>query len=67
VSYRDVRAAVQYSVYPHLAWAGIATGEGASSVLATCLLGIILPALGGLWSWRYLLAHFDRLIGRPSR
>jgi len=67
VSYRDVSAALHYSVYPHLAWAGIATGEGASSVLAACLLGIILPALGGLWSWRHLLAHFDRLIGRPSR
>jgi len=67
VSYRDVRAALHYSVYPHIAWAGIATGEGPVSVLAACLLGIIVPALGGLWTWRYLIAHFDRLIGRPFR
>jgi len=66
VSYRDVRAALHYSVYPNLAWAGIATGEGTISVLATCLLGIIGPALGGLWIWRYLITNFDRLIGRPS-
>jgi ABC-type transport system involved in multi-copper enzyme maturation permease subunit len=66
VSYRDVRAALHYAVYPHLAWAGIATGEGPVWVLTTCLLGIIVPALGGLWGWRYLIANFDRLIGRPS-
>jgi hypothetical protein len=58
---------VHYTVYPHLAWAGIATGEGAIRVLATCLLGIILPAVGGLLGWKDLLAHFDRLIGRPCR
>jgi hypothetical protein len=67
VSYRDVRAALHYSAYPYLAWAGIHTGEGMIAVLATCLLGILAPALGALWCWRYLIAHFDRLIGRPSR
>jgi len=67
VSYRDVRAALHYTFYPHLAWAGIASGEGAIPVLATCLLAIIAPAVGGLWIWRYLIASFDRLIGRPAR
>jgi len=67
VSYRDVRAALHYSVFPNLAWAGIAAREGVIPVLATCLIGIIVPALGGLWIWRTLLANFDRLIGRPEK
>jgi ABC-type transport system involved in multi-copper enzyme maturation permease subunit len=64
-SYRDARAALQYSAYPQIAWAGIATGEGWAAVAAACVLGIVLPAAGGLWCRRYLIAHFDRLIGRP--
>jgi ABC-type transport system involved in multi-copper enzyme maturation permease subunit len=67
LSYRDVRAALHYSAYPHLAWSGIATGEGLFPVLATCLLGILAPALGGFALWRYLLADFDRQVGRPTR
>jgi ABC-type transport system involved in multi-copper enzyme maturation permease subunit len=65
VSYRDVRAALRYPVYPHLAWAGIATNEGWLAVLATCVLGVLLPAVTGYFGWRNLLANFDRLIGRP--
>jgi ABC-type transport system involved in multi-copper enzyme maturation permease subunit len=65
-SYRDVRAALRYAVYPHLAWAGIGTGEGSFLVLATCVLGIILPAVAGFSVWKYLVAEFDPLIGRPS-
>src|SRR5262249_39986810 len=67
VSYRDVRAAMHYPVYPHLAWAHIATGEGLMLVLVTCVLGIVLPFAGGFALWRRLVAEFDRLIGRPSR
>jgi hypothetical protein len=67
VSYRDVRAALQYAVYPPLAWMGIGTGEGPLRALATCLLGIVAPAVGGWWAWRYVIAHFDRLVDRPRR
>lgn len=67
VSYRDVRNAWQYSVYPALQWMHIDTGEGPISVAATCLFGIILPAVCGLYVWRDALAKFDRLIGRPYK
>ncbi len=65
-SYRDVRGAVQYAAYPHLEWIGIHSREGALPVVAACLIGLVVPALGGLWIWRYSLRHFDRLIGRPT-
>ncbi len=67
VSHRDVRATLHDSVYPPLGWIGIATGEGVISVVATCVLGIVAPALWGLWRWRYLIANFDRLVGRPMK
>jgi len=67
VSYRDVRAAVQYAVYPPLAWLGIATGEGPLWVLAACVLGTVAPAVGGWWTWQDTVANFDRLVGRPWR
>jgi hypothetical protein len=67
VSYRDVRNASHYLTYPFLQWMHIGTGEGALAVVATCLIGIIAPTLGGLCLWRYALAHFDRLIGRPCK
>ncbi len=67
VSYRDVRNAWQYSVYPALQWMHIDTGEGPISVAATCLFGIILPAVCGLYVWRDALANFDRLLGRPCK
>jgi hypothetical protein len=45
----------------------IDTGEGPLSVAATCLIGIIIPAVWGLCLWRDALANFDRLIGRPCK
>ena len=36
VSYRDVRAASRYAVYPHLQWIHLTTGEGPLAVVATC-------------------------------
>jgi ABC-type transport system involved in multi-copper enzyme maturation permease subunit len=66
LSYRDVRAAVVYPVYPHLQWINLHTGEGPLPVIATCLIAMIAPLFGGLWTWRYLTRHFDRIIGRPS-
>jgi hypothetical protein len=65
LSYRDVQTALSHSSYPHLQWIGIGTGEGPLRVLAACLIGIVAAALGGWWVWRYALAHFDRLVGRP--
>jgi ABC-type transport system involved in multi-copper enzyme maturation permease subunit len=67
VSYRDVRNAWCFPAYPALQWMLLHTGEGAFSVAATCLIGIIAPAVGGLLLWRFALLHFDRLIGRPFK
>jgi hypothetical protein len=65
LSYRDVRNLLYYPAYPHLQWIGIDTGEGAIAIAATCLVGVLLPAVAGLLVWRGVLAQFDRLIGRP--
>ena len=67
VSYRDVRNAWQFPVYPALQWMHLDTGEGPLWAVATCLIGIIVPAAGGLFLWRHALAHFDRIIGRPCK
>jgi hypothetical protein len=50
-----------------LQWMHIDTREGPFSVAATCLIGIIIPAVWGLYLWRDALANFDRLIGRPCK
>ena len=65
VSYRDMRNAWSYPVYPFLQWIRIMTGEGPLVVATTCLIGILIPAVAGFYLWRLSLAHFDRLIGRP--
>ena len=65
VSYRDVRNALQYAAYPLLQWIHLATGDGTLPVVATCLLGIIIPAVTGSYFWRISVSNFDRLIGRP--
>jgi ABC-type Na+ efflux pump permease subunit len=67
VSYRDVRNAWHYSVYPALQWMHINTGEGPLAVVVTCALGILIPTVWGLFLWRDALANFDRLIGRPFK
>jgi hypothetical protein len=67
VSYRDVRNAFHYPIYPALQWMHIETGESALWVVATCLIGIVFPTLWGLYLWRAALANFDRLIGRPCK
>jgi ABC-type transport system involved in multi-copper enzyme maturation permease subunit len=65
VSYRDVRAAGRYAVYPHLQWIHMTTGEGPLAVVATCLISIIVPVACGLYIWRNAVLHFDRVVGRP--
>jgi hypothetical protein len=67
VSFRDVRNARRFPVYPALQWMQLHTGEGALLVAATCLIGVILPGVGGLLLWRFALLNFDRLIGRPFK
>jgi ABC-type Na+ efflux pump permease subunit len=67
VSYRDVRNALHFPVYPALQWMHLDTGEGPLWVAATCLIGIIAPAVAGLYLWRFTLAHYDRRIGRPYK
>jgi ABC-type Na+ efflux pump permease subunit len=67
VSYRDIRNASHYPVYPVLQWIRINTHESPLVVAATCLLSISIPAVWGYSLWRSALANFDRLIGRPCR
>jgi hypothetical protein len=67
VSYRDVRNAWQYPVYPALQWMHIETREGHVAVAATCLFGIIIPIMWGSYLWIDALANFDRRIGRPFK
>jgi hypothetical protein len=67
VSYRDLALAMQPGAYAPLQFMAILTGEGSSRVLASCVIGILAPALGGWCIWRYAVAHFDRLVGRPWR
>jgi hypothetical protein len=67
LSYRDVALAWRYPAYPHLRWIGIMTSEGWMAVVATYLASVVLMSLAGFWAWRYLLAHFDQLVGRPWR
>jgi ABC-type transport system involved in multi-copper enzyme maturation permease subunit len=67
VSYRDVRNAWHFTVYPAMEWMRIDSGEGAIPVVVTCLVGIITPLVWGRYLWRYALTNFDRLIGRPNK
>lgn len=67
ISWREARIATRSAEYPPLYWVGLHTGEGVIPVIATCALGVVLPALLGLFTWRYAVAHFDRLVGRPWR
>jgi ABC-type Na+ efflux pump permease subunit len=66
-SYRDLRNGGQYPVYPALQWMEIDTHEGMLAVVATCLLGVVVPTVWGLYLWRTAVANFDRLVGRPYR
>ena len=67
VSYRDVRAAGRYAAYPHLQWIHVMTGEGPLAVVATCVIGTIIPTVCGYLLWRTVVSQFDRVVGRPFR
>jgi ABC-type Na+ efflux pump permease subunit len=66
-SYRDVHIGLTDSAVPILQWININSGEGPLAIVSLCLIAIIAQAFGGLWFWRYSVAHFDRLVGRPWR
>ncbi len=67
VSYRDVRNAWHYPVYPFIQWIRVMTDEGPLCVAATCLIGILIPTVAGFYLWRSSLNRFDRVIGRPFK
>ena len=67
VSYREVTAALGSPLDPHFQWVGLLGGQMPLLVLTSWTIAIIGPALGGLWAWRYIITHFDRLVGRPHR
>ena len=67
LSYRDMCTNVAYQAPPFLQWLPITVSDGAIPVTLACLAAVVLPGLAGLWFWRYSVAHFDRLIGRPCK
>jgi hypothetical protein len=64
VSYREVTAALASPLDPNFQWFG---GQRPVLVFTAWLVAIVGPALIGLWTWRYTIRHFDRLVGRPHR
>jgi hypothetical protein len=64
VSYHDVDSAVRTGSYPQLELLAFDTGEGALSVLATCLIGLIGQALAAVLLTRAALRRFDAAAGR---
>jgi hypothetical protein len=67
VSNRDLAVAVASPLNPHAPRIGLSGGEMPILLFSSWLIAIIGPFLGGLWTWRYTVAHFDRLVGRPFR
>jgi ABC-2 family transporter protein len=67
MSYGEAAAALTSPLNPHTPRFGLVGGERPLIVFACWLIAIVGPSLGGLWAWRYTVAHFDRLVGRPIR
>jgi hypothetical protein len=66
MSYRDLGRAMASSLAA-IEWTGLPGGHVPLLVFACWLIVIVGPTLGGVWAWRYAVAHFDRLVGRPHR
>jgi len=67
VSYTDVDTAFRSGTYPQLELLAFDTGEGALSVVATCVIGLAGQALAALLLTRAALRSFDAAAGRPVR
>jgi ABC-type transport system involved in multi-copper enzyme maturation permease subunit len=67
VSWREMRSSLREPIYPCLAWIGTTLRDTPLTVGAALLIGIGVPALWGYRNWRYTVANFDRLVGRPWR
>ena len=48
-------------------WLSPDLSAGVIATVFTCLIAMAAPALCTYFVWRYMLANFDRLVGRPHR
>ena len=67
LSYRDFADMLASPLNSGVHWFRLPDGQTPLRIFASWLIAIIVPSLVGVWAWRYALAHFDRLIGRPWR
>jgi hypothetical protein len=67
VSCREMRSSLREPIYPLLNWIDKPTADSPLAVGAALLIGICVPAVWGYRNWRYCVANFDRLVGRPWR
>jgi hypothetical protein len=67
LSYRDFAEVLASPLNSSVHWFRLPDGQTPLRIFASWPIAIIVPPLVGLWAWRYALAHFDRLIGRPWR
>jgi hypothetical protein len=67
LSYNDVATALETGAFPQLALLAIDTGEGAMSVLATCLIGMAGQAAAAGFLFHAAVRRFDAAAGRPQR
>jgi hypothetical protein len=67
VSWREMRSSFREPSYPFLVWISTTLRDTPLTVGVAVLIGIGVPALWGYRDWRYNVANFDRLVGRPWR
>ncbi len=65
VSWREMAGATSHLLDPRYPWGGFADGQMPLVVFGAWGAAIVGPWAIGTWSWRYAVAHFDRLVGRP--
>lgn len=67
VSWREMTGATSHLLDLRYPWGGFADGQMPLVVFAAWGASIVGPLAIGTWAWRYAVAHFDRLVGRPVR
>jgi hypothetical protein len=65
LSYEDLVAATRAGSFPQLSAVRIETGEGASRVLATVVIGLACHLIGAAFLARAACRDFDAAVGRP--